>query len=87
MNLPDVSTLKLDDPGPGTTSPTIPDDIAQSTDHYMIKLRNYCKSIPYSVESNARMQEMLDLILLRIAQSVEAQDYDPGLQQWDRMLT
>lgn len=87
MIVPDIGPLKIDDPGPGSPTVTIPDDIANSTDHYMVKLRNYCKSLPYSVESNARMQEMLDFILLRITQCVEAKDYDPGLQQWDSMLT
>ena len=85
MIIPDINGLKLDDPGPA--SPTIPEDIANATDRYMVKLRNYCKSLPYTVESNARMQEMLDLILLRLTQCVEAKDYDPGLQQWDSMLT
>jgi proteasome activator subunit 4 len=33
------------------------------------------------------MQEMLDFIILRIVQCVEAKDYDPGLMQWDSMLT
>ena len=58
-----------------------------SSDRYMVKLQNYAKSIPYSVEPNSKMQQMLDFILLRIAQSVEAKDYDPGLLQWDSMLT
>ena len=86
MIVPDISSLKIDDPGPGTP-PVLPDDIANATDRYMVKLRNYCKSLPYSVESNQQMQDMLDFILLRITQCVEAKDYDPGLQQWDSMLT
>lgn len=53
----------------------------------MVKLRNYAKSLPYSIEPNSKMQEMLDFILLRLAQCVEAKDYDPGLLQWDSMLT
>ena len=55
-------------------------------DRYMDKLKNYCKSLPYAVESNEKMQEMLDFILLRLTQCLEAKDYDPGLQQWDSML-
>ena len=91
MNIPDVSTLTLRDTGPptmGDTPPPIPDDIMHATDdRYMVKLRNYAKSIPYSIEPNYKMQAMLDFILLRLAQSVEAKDYDPGLLQWDSMLT
>ncbi|KAI0336090.1 hypothetical protein GY45DRAFT_1316150 [Cubamyces sp. BRFM 1775] len=86
MNIPDVSTLSLGDTGPPQSS-HIPDDIMNSGDRYMVKLQNYAKSIPYSVEPNSKMQQMLDFILLRIAQSVEAKDYDPGLLQWDSMLT
>ncbi|CDO70270.1 hypothetical protein BN946_scf184942.g70 [Trametes cinnabarina] len=87
MSIPDVSTLSIGDTGPPSSSPLIPDDIMNSDDHYMVKLCNYAKSIPYSVEPNSKMQEMLDYILLRIAECVEAKDYDPGLLQWDSMLT
>lgn len=87
MIVPDLTALTLDDPGPEFPNVTLPEDIANATDRYMVKLRNYCKALPYSVEDNARMQNMLDFILLRITQCVEAKDYDPGLQQWDSMLT
>ncbi|OJT05750.1 hypothetical protein TRAPUB_3410 [Trametes pubescens] len=87
MDVPDVSTLSILDTGPPSSSPHIPDDIMHTTDRSMVKLRNYAKSIPYSIEPNSRMQHMLDFILLRIAQSLEAKDYDPGLLQWDSMLT
>ncbi|KAI0076264.1 hypothetical protein K474DRAFT_1757648 [Panus rudis PR-1116 ss-1] len=86
--------LKLDDPGPklnGTAayaSPHIPEDIANATDDpYMVKLKNYAKSLPYSIEPYSKMQQMLDFILLRITQCVDAKDYEPGLQQWDSMLS
>ena len=85
MNVPDISSLQLHDPGP-PRKPEIPGDIVNSNDRYMVKLRNYCKSLPYSVEPNSRMQEMLDFILLRLVQCLEARDYDPGFQQWDSML-
>jgi proteasome activator subunit 4 len=85
MEVPDISTLQIHDPGP-PTKPVLPEDISNSNDRYMVKLRNYCKSLPYSVESNAKMQEMLDFITLRLAQCIEAKDYDPGFQQWDSML-
>ncbi|KAI0374438.1 hypothetical protein BV20DRAFT_1049238 [Pilatotrama ljubarskyi] len=87
MDIPDVSTLSIRDTGPRNPSPPIPEDILNATDRYMVKLRNYAQSIPYSIEPNSKMQQMLDFILLRIAQSVEAKDYDPGLLQWDSMLT
>ncbi|KAI0359128.1 hypothetical protein OH77DRAFT_1473765 [Trametes cingulata] len=87
MDIPDVSTLSIRDRGPPHPSPAIPEDILNATDRYMVKLRNYAQSIPYSIEPNSKMQQMLDFILLRIVQSVEAKDYDPGLLQWDSMLT
>ena len=90
MNTLDISTLALHDPRPRPppAPPPISDDIMHATDdRYMVKLRNYAKSIPYSIEPNSKMQAMLDFILLRLAQSVEAKDYDPGLLQWDSMLT
>ncbi|KAI0757264.1 hypothetical protein C8Q80DRAFT_1132754 [Daedaleopsis nitida] len=89
MNIPDISTLTLRDTGPppGISGPYIPDDIMHTADHYMRKLRNYAQSIPYSIEPNSHMQEMLGFILLRLTQCVEAKDYDPGLMQWDSMLT
>ncbi|KAI0094570.1 armadillo-type protein [Irpex rosettiformis] len=85
MDVPDIATLQLHDPGP-PHKPEIPEDIMGSDDRYMVKLRNYCKSLPYSVESNSRMQEMLEFIILRLVQCIEARDYDPGFQQWDSML-
>ncbi|KAL4243081.1 BLM10 family protein [Abortiporus biennis] len=87
MTLPDIATLNIDDPGPPLLTSGIPDDILHATDHYMEKLRAYAKSIPYSIEPNSKIQEILDLILLRITQCVDAKDYDPGLQQWDSMLS
>lgn len=89
MNLPDVASLKIHDPGPNGMSPQPPtgaDGIDEHDDRYMAKLKNYCKSLPYSVEPNEKMQQMLDFILLRLTQCLEAKDYDPGLQQWDSML-
>ena len=89
MNIPDISNLSIGDTGPPPLrpSPHIPDDIMHSSDHYIVKLRNYAQSIPYSIEPNSKMQAMLDFILLRLTQCVEAKDYDPGLLQWDSMLT
>ncbi|KAH9947692.1 hypothetical protein B0H21DRAFT_737636 [Amylocystis lapponica] len=87
MHTPDLSTLTIHDPGITPTTRHIPEDILHANDPYLMKLRNYAVSLPYSIEPNSRMQEMLDKILLRIAQCVEAKDYDPGLIQWDSMLT
>ncbi|GBE78103.1 hypothetical protein SCP_0109850 [Sparassis crispa] len=91
MDVPDVSLLSIHDPEPklaiSPTGPSVPDDIMYTTDHYMTKLRNYAQSLPYSIEPYSEMQELLDVILIRIAQCVEAKDYDPGLLQWDSMLT
>ena len=71
--------------GPGP--PPIEDDIGQASDRYLRKLKSYAKALPYSIESNSRMQELLDLICMRIVQAVQARDYDPGFLQWDSMLT
>ncbi|EIN13624.1 hypothetical protein PUNSTDRAFT_94808 [Punctularia strigosozonata HHB-11173 SS5] len=91
MNIPDISRLSID---PGVSPPTgststvqVPEDIRHATDKYLLKLKDYAQALPYSVESNSYMQQMLDFIMLRIAQCVEAKDYDPGLVQWDSMLT
>jgi proteasome activator subunit 4 len=86
VDVPDMSRLSLRD-SRATASAAIPQDIDESSDRYLLKLKNYARSIPYGVESNARMQEMLDFIVLRIVQSVEAKDFDPGMLQWDSMLT
>lgn len=92
MTLPDVSALRIHDPGPNGSAPRTPDGVNgmnghnEEEDRYMAKLKDYCKSLPYEVESNEKMQRMLDFILLRLTQCVEAKDYDPGLQQWDSML-
>jgi len=92
MNILDVSSLSLDDPptqnvGQAQQIARIPDDIAHTTDRYMLKLRAYAKSIPYSIEPNSKMQEMFEFILYRVTQCIEAKDYDPGLLQWDSMIS
>lgn len=89
MNIPDVSSLRIHDPGPNGFTPRTTngvDDINWKEDRYVEKLKNYTRSIPYEVEPVERMQQMLDFILLRLTQCLEAKDYDPGLQQWDSML-
>jgi proteasome activator subunit 4 len=86
MPLPDITALSLsEDPGPDPP-PHIPEDIMQSSDRYMLKLKSFAAALPYSIESNSHMQSMLDLICTRIVQAVDAKDYDPGFLQWDSML-
>ena len=76
-----MSNLTLDD-----SSPTHGHRPPEGTDRYMAKLKAYADSLPYSIESNSRMQEMLDFGLLRLCQSVEARDHE-GFCQWDSMLS
>lgn len=72
--------------GISSSGPHIPDDIANSDDCGLVKLRNYAASLPYSIESNAEMQRQLDLVLSRLAQAVKSRDYDYGLLQWDSIF-
>lgn len=88
--LPDLSKLKIHDDDPPGVPITIPDDIEYPQgehDPAMERLRTYVKSLPYSVESNSHMQELLDFFLTRLLQCVRAKDFDPGFLQWDSMLT
>ncbi|KIO02352.1 hypothetical protein M404DRAFT_27957 [Pisolithus tinctorius Marx 270] len=86
MTVPDISRLTL-----GSRKPEyalqLPEDIEDDTDRYMKKLKQYALSLPYTIEPYAKMLQMLDFILLRITQCVEAKDYEPGLVQWDSMLS
>ncbi|KAG8915862.1 hypothetical protein FRC00_010753 [Tulasnella sp. 408] len=50
------------------------------------KLKTYAAHLPYSIEPNSEMQNLLDFYLTRITQCIEAKDYDPGFLQWDSML-
>ena len=89
---PDISSLHIGGKDVSTHAghppdTSIPEDISCQGDRYMEKLKNYAKSLPYSIEPYSKMVEVLDFILLRITQCVEAQDYDPGFMQWDSMLT
>jgi proteasome activator subunit 4 len=86
MAIQGISSLSIHDSGPQTPIP-IPYDIQSTNDRYLQKLKTYASSIPYPIEANSRMAELLDVILLRITQCVEAKDYDVGLLQWDSMLT
>jgi len=94
MALPDISNLHINGNGYPTTRTTnaagipIPQDIEDTRgDQYMEKLKQYAKSVPFSIEPYSQMLELLDFFLLRLTQSVEAKDFDIGFLQWDSMLT
>lgn len=90
--LPDISSLRLND-GPDIRSTNasgeyLPDDIEKTDgNRYMEKLKNYARALPYSIEPYSKMTDMLDFILHRLVQSVEARDYLVGFMQWDSMIT
>jgi proteasome activator subunit 4 len=85
LRLSDLSSLTIEDTV--AQMPSIPDDIAHSDDPCLKKLAIYAKHLPYPIESNSKMQALLDFILLRITQCVDAKDFDLGLIQWDGMLS
>ena len=89
--LPDISALNITRESSNTTSAadlSIPDDINDTRgDRYLQRLKEYAKSIPYAIEPYAKAVELLDFFILRLTQSVEAQDFDIGFLQWDTMLT
>ncbi|KAE9410746.1 ARM repeat-containing protein [Gymnopus androsaceus JB14] len=85
MAIPELSNLSLHDPGP-TFSHFFPDG-TETDDRYLQKLKSYAKSLPYSIEPYSSMMKILDFIILRIVQCVEAKDYEVGLLQWDSMLS
>lgn len=90
MALPDIGKLRINGVPPSSRPPgaLIPQDIADTNgNREMEKLKNLARLLPYSIEPNSRMQQMLDFIIRRICQAVEAQDYDVGFLQWDTMLT
>ena len=90
--LPDISSLRLND-GPDVRSTNasgeyLPDDIDKTGgDRYMEKLKSYAKALPYSIDPYSKMIEMLDFMLHRLVQSVEAKDYDLGFMQWDGIIS
>ena len=90
--LPDISALRLNSGVLHRTTNAagqpIPEDLEDTHGiRYMQKLKDYAKSLPYSIEPYSKMIEILDFILLRLTQSIEAKDYDIGFIQWDSMLT
>ena len=89
MDLNLLSNLSIRDRGPNGLRNQLNLNNSSNTlpDRYLEKLKNYAKSLPYSIETNSRMQEMFDFICLRLCQCVEAKDFDPGFAQWDSMLT
>lgn len=88
MDLKHLSNLSIRDRGPNGLPNQLPVHPANtSPDRYLEKLKNYAKSLPYSIESNSEMQGMFDFICLRLCQCIEAKDFDPGFAQWDSMIT
>lgn len=88
MDLKLLSNLSIRDHGPNGLLSQPPLNSANiSPDRYLEKLKNYAESLPYSIESNSKMQEMFDFICLRLCQCIEAKDLDPGFAQWDSMIT
>jgi hypothetical protein len=71
MALPHISLLSIHDPDP-PPSESSPDPLR--------KYREYVRSLPYSVEPEAKMVEMLDFVVLRLTQCALARDYEVGLQ-------
>ena len=69
----------------GELPPATPPE--EGEDRYIRKLKIYAKNLPYSIEPESKMMEILDFILLRLTQCAEAKDYDVGLVQWDSLLS
>jgi proteasome activator subunit 4 len=89
MALPDIGQLHINGvlSRPSAPHAHLPQDIVDTNgSREMEKLKNLARLLPYSVEPDSRMQQMLDFIMRRIYQAVEAQDYDIGFLQWDTML-
>ncbi|TFK76829.1 hypothetical protein BDN72DRAFT_890635 [Pluteus cervinus] len=84
--LPDISSISLTDSHPNGIL-TNGDEEHDSDEPYILKWHAYAKSLPYPIESPKKMLEMLDFILLRLTQCLEARNYDVGLLQWDSMIT
>ncbi|KAF8887958.1 hypothetical protein CPB84DRAFT_1816581 [Gymnopilus junonius] len=90
MVLPDINSLRLSegDLASHPSGPSIPEDINNTHgEYYTEKLKAYAKSLPYSIEPYSKMMELLDFVLTRLVQTVEAKDFDVGFLQWDSMLT
>ncbi|RDB28522.1 Proteasome activator complex subunit 4 [Hypsizygus marmoreus] len=85
MVLPDISALNING---ARIQPFSNDSVEMDADDRDLrKLKAYAKSLPYGIEPCSKMMDMLDFIILRIVQCVEAKDYEIGLMQWDSMLT
>ncbi|KAF8998336.1 hypothetical protein BDZ89DRAFT_1105652 [Hymenopellis radicata] len=80
MSAPDISSLTINDDSSYLSNGILDDDF--DMDNYDV---SKLKSLPYAIDSQT-MELLLDLILRRIVQCVEARDYDVGLLQWDSML-
>ncbi|KAF8213398.1 hypothetical protein K438DRAFT_1902498 [Mycena galopus ATCC 62051] len=79
MALPAISLLSIHDPDPPPSE--------SPPDQELRKYREYVRSIPYGIEPEKQLVEMLDFIVLRLTQCCVARDYEVGVLQWDSMLT
>jgi proteasome activator subunit 4 len=89
MSLPDIGMLRINGVSASSqhrNTATPPDLVEPNGNWEVEKLKNLARLLPYSIEPDSQMQKMLDSIILRICQAVEAQDYDVGFLQWDTML-
>lgn len=82
MDIPDISRLSID----GAKTQLIANEADWESEE-VCKFDVYGKSLPYGIEPRSKLLEMLNIIVVRITQCVEARDYDVGLVQWDSMLT
>ncbi|KXN83586.1 Proteasome activator complex subunit 4 [Leucoagaricus sp. SymC.cos] len=91
MALPDIGRLHLNDVPASSQhlDTTFQQDLAESNgiNKEVEKLKDLARLLPYSIEPESQMQQTLDLIIMRICQAIEAQDYDVGFLQWDTMLS
>ncbi|KZT40114.1 hypothetical protein SISSUDRAFT_983884 [Sistotremastrum suecicum HHB10207 ss-3] len=81
----DLGTLSLHDISSESKISPVP-DFLRSDDPQFERLKSYANALPYSIESNAHMQDLLDHYLLRMTECVKAQSFDPGFLQWDSMV-
>jgi proteasome activator subunit 4 len=84
MDFPDVSRLSING---AKTHSQIPMETDSELEEDTCKFNTYEESLPYAIEPRSKMLVMLDFIVLRLTQCLEARDYDVGLLQWDSMLT
>jgi proteasome activator subunit 4 len=81
MDIPDISRLSIN-----AAKTRLITNEADWESEEVCKFDIYGKFLPYGIEPRSKLLEILNLIVVRITQCVEARDYDAGLAQWDSML-